>query len=321
MRILVTGGAGFLGSFIACSLLNKGHQVTVFDDFSNSSEEKISMFLKKNCNFDKLQSSNPISVVRGDVTNFESVFDCSKNHQLVIHLASKIDVPASLEKPEVTNMVNVAGSLNVLRSCEKNKIDKIIVTSSAAVYGNPAELPLKESSKVNPMSPYGASKLAMESYVQAYSNSFGIDAIILRPFNVYGVGQSMAYAGVITKFMERISKNEPLLIYGDGNQSRDFVSVEDVVNAFYCSMDNLQGKRGRIYNVASSKPVTVNYLAELMLSMSGKDLEIRHVAPRSGDIYKSEADTSLAKEELGFKPKVNLADGLKKLLTSQGIIH
>jgi len=186
--------------------------------------------------------------------------------------------------------------------------------SSAAVYGNPKDLPLCENSQIVPLSPYGASKLAVEHYMQAFSHSFALNCINLRIFNVYGKGQSNSYAGVITKFMEKIANNKPLVIFGDGTNTRDFVSVDDVVQSIQNAIAKIEGKKGDYYNIASGNYTTINDLANLMISISGKTLPIEHTEPKQGDIHHSQASIKLATKELGYSPKIQLKNGLEMLL-------
>jgi len=302
VNVLVTGGAGFIGSVLVNSLLDKQNQVTIFDDFSNSSEEKISPMIEKGA-----------KLVKGNIRDFELLKKSTLDCDIVLHLAAKTDVDESIKRPDLTNEVNVTGTVNLLRSCVENKIKNVIALSSAAVYGNQTQLPITEESTTNPISPYGASKLAMEHYVRSFSHSYEINSLILRIFNVYGPDQSDAYAGVITKFLYNISQNKPLIIFGDGTNTRDFVSVEDVVAAIHNSIDNIQGKEGNYYNIASGKHINIKELAELMISISEKKLDIKYVSAKKGDIAHSQPLIARAHQDLGFIPRVNLKDGLKKL--------
>ena len=197
MKILVTGGAGFIGSHLVHSLLKEDKSVTIYDNFRNSSETKIRNLLK-----------NGASLVKGDITDYASLSKAVVGFDSIVHLAAKIDVQESIAFPERTNHVNVTGTVNVLRACVAQKVRNVVAASSAAVFGNPKDLPLSENSPTIPISPYGASKLAVEHYMQAFSNSFDLNCLSLRFFNVYGKGQSDSYAGVITKFMEKIKKNQ-----------------------------------------------------------------------------------------------------------------
>jgi len=302
----VTGGAGFIGRYCVRSFLKKNYQVTIFDNFSNSSENMISDLLNDGAN-----------LVKGDITIQDQVSNAISGHDVVIHLAAKNSVEESIKFPEQTFNANVDGTKNILESCVKHNIKNLIATSSAAVYGETENLPISENNKTSPSSPYGESKLKMEEYIQSFSKKHNLNSIILRIFNVYGKGQSQEYAGVITKFLERISKNEPLEMFGDGLQTRDFVSIKDVIDSIFCTLKKIKGKRGNIYNIASGKSISINDLASLMISLCGKDLKIIHSTPKEGDIKFSQADISLAKKELGFIPKIELKDGIENLMKFQ----
>jgi len=305
LKIFVTGGAGFIGSALVKSFLEKNYLVTIFDNFSNSSKEKISHLL-----------SNGITLVKGDVTNYENLQKALNNCNLVVHLAAQISVEESIKKPELTHSINVGGTENLLRACVANKVNNVIVASSAAVYGQPKELPLNESSPLSSISPYGKSKVEMEKQLQDFSKKFGLNGISLRFFNVYGKDQTDEYAGVITKFMKKISENKPLIIFGDGSNTRDFISIDDVIDSIHNAIKNIEGKKGNCYNIATGQSVSIKELAELMVSISGKNLEINYEPPKEGDIIYSQTTIDLAKKELGFEPTIKLSDGLKKLLES-----
>ena len=255
-------------------------------------------------------------MVKGDITDYKSIENAMDDSDIVIHLAASINVEDSILNPEKTHNVNVDGTINVFRVCVANNVRKIIVASSAAVYGEPENLSISENSSTNPISPYGKSKLNMEKYTQKFSQDNNLDCIILRFFNIYGKGQSDVYAGVITKFMKNISENKQLVIFGDGSNTRDFIAIEDVIDSIHNAISNLDRKRGSCYNIASGRHVSIKELAELMLSISGKKLEIKYELPKKGDIPHSQANIDLAKKELGFFPKISLKEGLKKLLKS-----
>lgn len=304
MKILVTGGAGFIGKHLVLSLLNNGDSVTIFDNLSKGSEEKIDFLKNKGADF-----------VKGDITDYESL--CSvmeEDIDSVVHLAAKTGVVDSVKNPEETHRINVTGTLQLLRSCVEKNVNNIVIASSGAVYGESKKLPLSEDLPNIPLSPYGASKICAEKYVQAFSNSYGINGISLRFSNVYGEGQSKDYAGVITKFMDNIEKDKPLVIFGDGEQTRDFVFVEDVASGIRKALENISGKKGNFYNIATEKQTSVDELAKIMLSISKKSLEIIHQEPREGEIKHNYASIKLAKKEIGYSPKVELKEGLKKLL-------
>ena len=301
MKVLVTGGAGFIGKHLVSFLLKKNYTVTIFDNFSNSTKESISHFIQMG-----------INVIEGDIINSLDIQDASKNHDIVIHLAAKISVSESIDNPSETFQVNVDGTKNVLASCEKNHVKKIIISSSAAVYGDSyPDDKLTEESVMNPISPYGESKMQMEQNVKEFALKHDINYVILRFFNIYGIGQSPEYAGVITKFKENIIEEEPLQIFGDGLQTRDFVAIYDVIQSIHNA--STYDKSG-IFNIASGKIVTIKELAEQMISLSGEKLEIKFLTEKQGDIKHSEADISMAKNQIIYSPKFELKEGIKELL-------
>jgi len=300
MEILVTGGAGFIGKYLVRSLLENGDSVTIFDNFSNSTKDSVSSLVDIGA-----------KVIEGDITKLLDIANAVKDQDIVIHLAAKISVQESMNNPSETFRVNVDGTKNVLAACEKNHVKKLIVSSSAAVYGEGSpNVKLTEKSKINPISPYGESKVRMEQEIKEFESKHDIDCVILRIFNIYGIGQSSEYAGVITKFLKRIRQERPLEIFGDGMQTRDFVAVDDVINSIHNSIS--YGKSGT-YNIASGKVVTIKELAELMVLASGKKIEIKYTAAQNGDIRNSQTDISLAKKELRYSPKFGL-DRIKELL-------
>ena len=296
MKILVTGGAGFIGRYLAEHLL-KNNEITIYDDLSSSTREKILPLINKGVKF-----------VKGDILDFKLLSESSKNFDIIIHLAAKSDVSESVIHPEITTSVNLNGTINVLKCCAQNKIKKIIFASSAAVYGNCKDLPITEESKTEPLSPYGASKLSAENEIKRYASEFGFDAIILRMFNVYGVGQNDLYSGVISVFLKNIAQNKPLVIYGDGEQTRDFVSIYDIVQAF----DHVILSNGvKTFNIASGKSVSINKLAEILLA--GEKFKVIYKEQKKGDIKNSVVDVTLAEKELGFYAKRSLQDECSKL--------
>ena len=303
MKIFVTGGAGFIGRNLVEFLLQKGEDVTIFDNFSNSTEEKIFHLIK-----------NGAKLVRGDITDYDSLLKALSGFDHVIHLAAKNSVQDSILHPEEITKVNVNGAVNLLLACVANKIRNVIATSSAAVYGSCDDLPLSENLYPNPISPYGASKLAVEYYLKAFANCYDMNCITLRPFNVYGLGQTGDYAGVITKFAQNIADDKPLVIFGDGSNTRDFVAIEDVIGSIHNAISKTDGKKGSVYNIASGEFVSIKNLAKLMISISGKNIDIIHNEAKKGDIKHSQATIFLAKKELGYVPKIKLKEGLQKLL-------
>ena len=302
MRIFITGGAGFIGIHLCKKLLKLNHDVTVYDNFSNSSQENFISKIKQK-----------ITLIPGDILDHSKLTTSMKNHNIVIHLAAKISVPESIKNPKLTFDVNVDGTQNVLNACLQNDITKIIAASTAAVYQNTStKIILDEASPVEPLSPYGKSKLEMENTIIDFASIHNIDATILRLFNVFGIGQCIEYAGVITKFKENIQNNSSLVIFGDGTVTRDFVHVDDIVDAIILATSH---SKNSIYNIASGTSTSISNLAETMIAISGKDIEIIYQPSRSGDIMFSATDISLAKETLKFIPKISLKRGLEQFMS------
>ena len=301
MKILITGGMGFIGLYLVDYLLKKDNEITVLDNFSNSNKSLIKRIRNKN-----------LKIIEGDIRKNDDILNSIKNQEIVVHLAAKISVDESIENPNETFDVNVNGTKNVLKACKQNNIKKLIVASSAAVYGeNTSQSKLKEISKTNPISPYGESKLLMENEIKKFQlKNTNLKCIILRFFNIFGNGQSPEYAGVITKFIEKISTNESIEIFGDGLQQRDFISIYDVIESVFNAIIN--GNNGT-YNIGSGKTITINDLAKVIITLSKKNIKISHLPSKKGDIKFSGADITLAKNEIKYSPKFNL-EKIKELL-------
>jgi len=300
LKILVTGGAGFIGGYLVDFLLNT-HKVTIYDNLSTGSQGIADVLIKKGAQF-----------IKGDILDYDTLFKSSKGFDVMIHLAAKSDVTESISHPETVENVNVNGTINVLNCCIKNKIKKMVFASSAAVYGN-SSTAVTEKSETRPLSPYGTSKMLAENKIREMSKN-NLNYVILRIFNVYGRRQNKQYAGVISNFIENVSKDSPLLIYGDGSQTRDFVSINDVVDAFDAAAavkTNLSGT----YNVASGRSISIKELFKIFLDISGKKIEIKYKPAKKEDIRYSQADITLVKKELKFNPKTNLKEGLSDLIS------
>ena len=301
MNILVTGGAGFIGKHLVKFLIENKNNVSVLDNFSNSDKKWISKFKKYQ-----------IKIFEGDIRNDEDILKATKDQDVVIHLAAKISVEESIKNPSETFEINVKGTENVLEICKKNNVKKIIVASSAAVYGEGNEkYKITEQTKLNAISPYGESKIEMEKEIIKFCSNNQINYVILRFFNIYGIGQSPEYAGVITKFLKNIINEESLQIFGDGLQTRDFVAIHDVIQSIY---NALMYKQSGIFNIARGEKITIKELAKLMILLSNKTLGIEYVKSKKGDIKYSEADIQLAKNYLNYFSKIELKDGIKKLM-------
>jgi len=302
LKFFITGGAGFIGRHLVAKLLHDKHEITIFDNFSSSSKNDITHLLE-----------DGVGLVTGDILDYDLLLKSMPNYDFVIHLAAQTSVSQSVANPKTTADIIVDGTVNVLKSCVKTNVKNIIFSSSAAVYGNSINTLLAENAQLSPLSSYGASKLVAEYNLLAFSKLFGLNCISLRLFNVYGNGQS-SEAGVIRKFLKNISEDTPLEIFGDGTQTRDFVHVSDVIEAFYCAIRNIEAKRGENYNIGSGKATSINELASLLLSSKGKDLQLIHKPVLEGEIKDSKADISLAENDIGYSPQMSLSDGLASLI-------
>lgn len=307
MDVLVTGGAGFIGSHLVRSLVGKGWDVVVLDDFSSG----------KMKNLERLKGSGGLKTVKGDIRDRKVVGEVLDGVEAVVHLAAFVDPAGSVEKPLETNDINVNGTLNVLDGCVKKGVGKFIFVSSAGVYGDGNPLPLRETCDLRPVSPYTASKISGEYYCKMFFDCYGVSSVILRFFNVYGPGQGAnQYAGVITKFVNSGLRGEPLTIYRDGTQTRDFINVEDVVTALLKALD-FKSSRTEVFNVCTGKPVSVNDLASLVREVLGKDLQVVHVEPRVGDVLHSYGDPAEARNVLGFEARTGFEKGLAEYVKSK----
>jgi len=299
VRVLVTGGAGFIGYHTVRALLEEGHSVVVVDDMSKA--PMLGRLIELG-----------VKPLRVDLRRLEDLAEAAKGCEAIIHLAARIDVSESARMPRLYHEVNVTGTLNVLLAAARVGASRVVYASSAAVYGNPERLPISEDHPTRPISVYGATKLSGEFYCRAFHEVHGLSALVLRYFNVYGPGESDEHAGVISKFASRLFEGKPPIIYGDGKQTRDFIHVRDVAEA------NLRALTADvefgIYNVASGREVSVLELAALMSELAGVDVEPLFEPPRPGDIRRSVADVSRARRELGFESTVSLEDGLRSLL-------
>ncbi len=294
-RILITGVAGFIGSNLADKLLNLGAKVVGIDNLFNGRMENIEDALKnKNFQFHK-----------GDVRDYNFLMELFDNIDVVYHEAAFTSVPQSVKMPWLCNDVNVNGIMSVLNAARVKNVKKVIFASSSSVYGDTPTLPKKEDMARVPISPYGVSKLACEAYMQAFHNVYGMDTLCLRYFNVYGPRQrDSPYSGVIAIWFGRALRNEELVLFGDGKQSRDFTYVQDVVDANLLAAEH--DAPGEIINIGAGSPITLTDLAKLILKLTGKEnLKIKYIDPRPGDIVHSFADISKAKKLLKSQPKYN----------------
>jgi len=301
----VTGGAGFIGSHLVDRLLKDGFNITVLDDLSTGKLDNLASHKdKENFHF-----------IRGDIRDSDLVKRALKDVDAVFHAAALVSVSRSVEDPILTNEVNVTGTLNLLKACLDSNIKRFIFSSSTAIYGDTKTLPISEDIVPQPISPYAVSKLAAENYTQVFYEVYGLETVCLRYFNVYGPRQEYGpYSGVITIFINRLKHGEPPIVYGDGEQTRDFVEVQDVVEANMLALRKRDAV-GQIFNIATGLPTTVNRLAELLQEIVGRtELKPVHAKPRLGDIRYNHADIGKARKILGYEPKVSLKAGLTRLV-------
>ena len=296
MKFVITGGAGFIGSHIAKHLVEKNHDVVVVDNLSRGRLENLSK-IKEQIEFKKM-----------DILDFDSLKDVISNSDGIFHQAALTSVPESFLQKEKYYNVNVKGTENIFKLAKEFE-KKVVYASSSSIYGNTTIIPIQENFERNPINPYGVTKLDDEKLAEKYHN-LGVSIIGLRYFNVYGVGQTNDYAGVITKFINQIKLNQSLIIFGDGSQTRDFISVEDVAKANLLSMES--NTDFSFLNIGTGISTSVKTLAEVMIDLSGKTLEISYDDLPLGDVKKSLADTSLAKKLINWNYDTFLKNGLKK---------
>ena len=300
----MTGGAGFIGSHMVDRLVDAKCEVKVVDDLSTGKLENIQRHL----------DDDRVKFIQGDVRDFNVLKSCVQDVDAVVHLAAIVSVPFSVKHPSLTFDVNAEGTLNVLNCCLDENVERFVYVSSCAVYGNPEYLPIDEKHPTRPLSPYAFSKLEAEHHCERFRVKHGLDTVVLRLFNVYGSRQGLnEYSGVIRRFLDRVKRRLPLTVYGDGSQTRDFVYVSDVVDAIVKCLWQTEAV-GEVFNIGFGKPVSINDLAKTFLKLSGLDLKVVYEKPRLGDIKHSYADVSKAGRLLGFKPKVSLEEGLRRLL-------
>lgn len=302
----MTGGAGFIGSHLVRELVGRGWSVVVLDDFSSGKVDNLGGFV----------GSDGLRVVKGDVRDRKVVDEVLEGVDVVVHLAGFVDPAESVRRPLFTHDVNVNGTLNVLDACVQKGVGRFVFASSAGVYGDGNPLPLREEYDLRPVSPYAASKVSCEYYCRTFCDCYGLSSVILRFFNVYGPGQGAnAYAGVITRFVRNRLRGEPLTIFGDGSQTRDFVNIEDVVEAIVRAV-GFKSSKSEVFNVCTGKPMSINDLAHCVCKVLRNDLAVQYVEPRAGDIMHSYGDPAKAQNVLGFKVYVDFEEGLRRFVES-----
>src|SRR5437667_6796468 len=306
MKALVTGGAGFIGSNLVNALVERGDDVRVLDNFSTGNR----------ANLDGLD----VEIIEGELRSYERVHNAVRTAEVVYHLGALGSVPRSVQDPLTSSAVNIEGTLNVLLAARDEGVRRVIFSSSTSVYGSSRELPTSESTPPDPISPYGVAKLAAERYCISFGRVYdSFETVVLRYFNVFGPRQSpySQYAAAVPRFIAAVDQGEQVTIYGDGEQSRDFTYVGNVVDATIRAAD-AAGASGRTFNVAAGSPASVNHVAETIGVVLGKPVDRRFEPPRPGDIRDSWADISAARELLGYEPRIDLAAGLE--LTAEAIV-
>lgn len=298
-KYLVTGGAGFIGSHIAEELVHRGHSVRIVDNFSTGKRENIAPFLGK------------IDLIEGDIKDFEVCQQAVKDMDFVLHQAALTSVPRSIEDPLLTNEVNITGALNLLLASRDAGVRRFVLASSAAVYGDNPGLPKKENMEGLPLSPYAASKRMGELYCQVFNRAFGLSTVSLRYFNIFGPRQdpSSQYASVIPNFIGKMLKEEKPVVFGDGEQSRDFLYVSNVVEANILA-SQAGDVSGEVFNIGSGERTSVNSLVVKLNEVLDKEIKPTYEEPRPGDIKHSYADISKARKMLKYEPSVSFSEGL-----------
>jgi UDP-glucose 4-epimerase len=303
MKYLVTGGAGFIGSHIADTLLERGHDVLLLDNFFSGRQENIKLFA----------GNEKVRFFRGSVTDMAALKTVCESVDGVFHEAAIPSDPRSINNPLATNEVNINGTLNVLIAARDAGVKKVVFASSSSVYGETPQLPKEENMYLSPKSPYAISKHTGEEYMRVFSEIYGIKTLSFRYFNVFGPRQDphSDYAAVIPKFITRILSHEAPVIYGDGTQTRDFTYVKDVAMANILAMEsNAEG----VYNIAYGVQTSLNDLAGLIMEITGIHTDLKYELPRPGDIHDSLADCTRARTAFGFNPRYTLKTGLSETI-------
>ena len=294
--VLITGGAGFVGGHIADALV-ADNDVRILDDLSTGDRETV---------------PQDAELIEGDIRDGDALDAAMEGVDVVFHQAALVSVARSIEEPTRSNRINAAATVELLERAREEDA-RVVAASSAAIYGDPESVPVSEEDRKTPSSPYAIDKLSLDHYVRTYADLYDLDTVALRYFNIYGPGQQAGdYSGVISVFLDQARSGEPITVHGDGEQTRDFVHISDVVDANLAAATTEH--TGRAYNVGTGSSTSIRELAETIRDVVGSDSEIVHTDPRPGDVRHSCADISRAREELGFDPTTSLEDGLATLV-------
>lgn len=301
--VLVTGGAGFIGSHLARRLLEDGFQVRVLDNFATGSRENVRPML------------DDIDLIEGDIQSYERIHTAVRGCELVFHQAALPSVPRSIQDPLTSNASNVIGTLNLLLAARDEGVRRVVFASSSSVYGANPDLPKHESMPTLPISPYAVAKQAAEGYCRAFHQVYGLETVALRYFNVFGPGQDplSQYAAVVPKFITALLDQRQPTVFGDGEQSRDFTYIDNTVDANILAAQ-AENAAGQVLNIACGERVSLNDLLTEIRELTGTHLEAEHLSPRPGDVPHSLADISRAREILGYNPEVDLREGLARTI-------
>jgi nucleoside-diphosphate-sugar epimerase len=301
MRYVVTGGAGFIGSNTVDELVRRGHSVVVLDDLSAGKEENLA------------EVRNKITFIKGSIGDMETLQKAMHQAEYVIHLAARTSVPRSVKDPIETNRINIDGTLNVLVAARDNKVKRVVFAASSSAYGETPTLPKIETMQPQPISPYGVTKYVGELYAQTFGRCYGLENVCLRYFNIFGPRQDpdSPYSGVLSRFAKAFLEEDQPVIYGDGEQTRDFTFVDNAVQANLLACE-APAASGNTINIGTGASVSLNQTLQLLRQLTGKNLEAKYDPAREGDIRDSLADIQKARQMLGYDPTVMFAEGLQR---------
>jgi nucleoside-diphosphate-sugar epimerase len=301
MRYLITGGAGFIGSNMVDELVRRGHELVVLDDLSAGKESNLADVRGK------------IDLRVGSITDLATVQSACHGADYVIHLAARTSVPRSVQNPVETNHVNVDGTLNVLVAARDAKVRRFVYAASSSAYGETPTLPKTEAMQPDPISPYGITKYVGEIYARVFGRVYGLENVCIRYFNVFGPRQdpTSQYSGVLSRFMLAVIEGHAPVVYGDGEQSRDFTFIENIVDETLRACE-VPDASGMVFNGGTGARITLNQVLKLLEKITGKKIEAQYDPPRTGDIRDSQADVSLARKVLGYEPRVHFEEGLRR---------